>query len=195
MNSQIIGIITGIVAIIAAIGVIVEVVYFHKFQKKFDYELNLLRNSILPKQQKYEVWLDAILHDLQDIRTDVFETKMLNTESGRIRTSLDYVREFERIREDLKSLRYAILDNQTINLEIVSKIRTSIFEFQQKFDRVLNEEDKEHLSKAFDILNSEVNNISRSALCAELDYFIARFSWSGSSAIGDDIESKKPLVS
>lgn len=87
----------------------------------------------------------------------------------------DYVKEQRIIKETLMALRANIVEDGLLNKKIISDIRTQLFTFQQKFKRLLSLKDKIHISKTLVLLRHSIDEINQEALCAELDYFVARF--------------------
>ena len=91
------------------------------------------------------------------------------------RQKQDYVKEQRKIKGNLIALRANIVEDNILNMKIVSDIRTQLFTFQQKFKRLLTREDKLHIKKTLTLLDKPTNEIDKKALCCELDYFVARF--------------------
>lgn len=87
----------------------------------------------------------------------------------------DYIKEQKAIKERLIGLRANVVDDNLLNMKVISDLRTQLFSYDQKFKRLLTREDKTHLKTTLSILNSEIEAIDRKALCTELDYFVARF--------------------
>lgn len=87
----------------------------------------------------------------------------------------DYKKEQKVIRQTLIALRSNVIDDKIINQKVISDIRTQLFAYQQKFKRLFSWADKKHMKATFKILDTPSERISRSALCKELDYFVARF--------------------
>ncbi len=87
----------------------------------------------------------------------------------------DYRKEQKVIRQTLIALRSNVIDDKIINQKVISDIRTQLFAYQQKFKRLFNRADKKHMKATLKILDTPLEQIRRSALCKELDYFVARF--------------------
>lgn len=87
----------------------------------------------------------------------------------------DYMKEQRTIRERLISLRMNIVEDNLINMKVISDLRTQLFSFKQKFKRLLNHEDKTRMKRTLKLLKNDTEKIDKKALCVELDYFVARF--------------------
>ena len=87
----------------------------------------------------------------------------------------DYAKEQRDIRETLINLQKNVIDDNVLNLKVVSDIRKQLFSFQQKFKRLFSKKDKKRLKKTLTLLRAEPDNINRQDLSEQLDYFVARF--------------------
>lgn len=87
----------------------------------------------------------------------------------------DYIKLQKGIKEHLISLRANVIDDGLLNNKVISDLRTYLFTFRQRFQRLLSREDRKHLKVTLSMLEKSANDIDRNALCAELDYFVARF--------------------
>ena len=94
----------------------------------------------------------------------------------------NYLEEFEVFKDKLIEIRMRLFRNrERIDLVTVSDIRTLLYSFQNKCDGSLTKNDREHLESIMSLL--ELSNTKDETytpnfdekLCAELDYFIARF--------------------
>lgn len=87
----------------------------------------------------------------------------------------DYQKEKKNIRAQITAVRDNVRnDGLEINLKIISDVRTNLLSFGQKFERLLTHDDKRHMANTLKMLKL-CENIDRTKLCAELDYFVARF--------------------
>ncbi len=103
----------------------------------------------------------------------VFKSDALKKEIENQRS--DYIKEQKSIRERLISLRANIVDDNLMNMKVISDLRTQLFSYEQRFKRLLNHKDKKKLKETLKLLNKDSEAIDKKALCAELDYFVARF--------------------
>ena len=87
----------------------------------------------------------------------------------------DYVKEQKNIKQNLISLRANIVEDGLLNTKIISDIRTQLFTFRQKYERLLNWEDRKRLKATLKLLGERESVIDRRKLCEQLDYFVARF--------------------
>lgn len=87
----------------------------------------------------------------------------------------DYIKEQRSIKERLIGLRTNVVDDNLVNMKVISDLRTQLFSYEQKFKHLLTREDKSHLKSTLSILNGDIETIESKKLCAELDYFVARF--------------------
>jgi len=87
----------------------------------------------------------------------------------------DYIKEQRSIKNLLISLRSNLIDDDLLNLKIVSDIRTQLFTYQQKFKRLLSYDDKSHIKATLALLDNYPDGVDPNLLCRELDYFVARF--------------------
>lgn len=87
----------------------------------------------------------------------------------------DYKKEQRAIRQNLVALRSNVIDDNLLNQKVISDIRTQLFSYQQKFKRLLNRNDKQHMKATLEILDIPADKIDARLLCRELDYFVARF--------------------
>lgn len=87
----------------------------------------------------------------------------------------DYIKEQKMIRNYLVELRKNVIEDGILNQKVVSDIRTQLFTYQQKFEKLLNRNDQKHLKSTLKILGSSADKIDQQSLCIELDYFVARF--------------------
>jgi hypothetical protein len=87
----------------------------------------------------------------------------------------DYKEEQSSLVTSLTALRANIWLDDLLNRETISQIRTILHVFQIKFELLNGKEDNARLKATFDLLNTDAKNIDKDALCAQLDYFIARF--------------------
>lgn len=87
----------------------------------------------------------------------------------------DYIKEQKAIKERLAGLRANIVDDNLLNMKVISDLRTQLFSYNHKFKRLLTREDRKHLKVTLALLDNDVSNIGQKVLCAELDYFVARF--------------------
>ena len=88
---------------------------------------------------------------------------------------LDYQREQKAIRNNIIALRDNIRNDGLINLRIISEVRTYLLSFTQRFKRLLSKEDNKRIIATLAMLKQKIDDIDRAKLCAELDYFVARF--------------------
>ena len=88
---------------------------------------------------------------------------------------IDYIKEQKSIKERLISLRANIVDDNLINMKVISDLRTQLFSYEQKFMRLLKREDRKRLKKTLKLLEKDIEKINKKDLCKELDYFVARF--------------------
>jgi len=87
----------------------------------------------------------------------------------------DYEREQKNIRATLINLQKNVIDDNVLDLKVVSDIRKQLFSFQQKFKRLFSKKDKKRLKKTLTLLHAEPDNINKLDLSEQLDYFVARF--------------------
>lgn len=87
----------------------------------------------------------------------------------------DYIKEQKMIRDYLIELRKNVIEDGILNQKVISDIRTQLFTYQQKFQKLLSRSDRKHLKSTLKILEASVYKIDQKKLCAELDYFVARF--------------------
>lgn len=87
----------------------------------------------------------------------------------------DYIKEQRVIKERLVGLRANVVDDNLLNMKVISDIRTQLFSYNQKFRNLLTRQDKTHLKTTLSILDNNIDDIDSRSLCAELDYFVARF--------------------
>lgn len=87
----------------------------------------------------------------------------------------EYQKDKNHIKIKMIALRENLWNGQKLNLRLISEIRTLLYSFSQKFSKLKTSDDKIHLKTTFDLLSKDENLIDIKMLCAELDYFIARF--------------------
>ena len=123
------------------------------------------------------------------------------------RRQMTYFKELEAYKDRLVEIRAEIYTRTNISLEIVSEIRTLLFSFQNKCEGALRKSDQAHLSATMELFehaiaahnNKDDNkvyplNINREQLCAELDYFIARFDHTRSFSTEWQVRGSRPAI-
>lgn len=112
-----------------------------------------------------------------------------------------YQEELEGYKNKLFNIRLELLqnDDDEIDLITLSDIRTLLYSFQNKCEGSLSSTDRNHLVHVIRLLN-ETNAMDRrnndsnpfkQELCAELDYFIARFDRSNSIFTKSEVETSR----
>lgn len=123
------------------------------------------------------------------------------------RRQMTYFKELEVFKDRLVEIRAEIYTSKSINLEIVSEIRTLLFSFQNKCEGALRKSDQAHLSATMELFEHAIAvhnnndydedyslNINREQLCAELDYFIARFDHTKSFSTEWQVKGSRPTM-
>lgn len=87
----------------------------------------------------------------------------------------DYISEQRNIRVKLKSLRSSVWKDDLITLSVKSQIRTELYGYQQKFNRLLTFKDRYLVNKTIKMFDPKNNSFDKEILCKNIDYLIARF--------------------
>lgn len=111
-----------------------------------------------------------------------------------------YQEELEGFKERLIDIRSRFLCNECneeISMGTISNIRTLLYSFQNRCEASMTISDQKHLDEAMHLL-SEYNFFDderakkgKIALCAELDYFIARFERGKIPTTSNELSSKR----
>lgn len=107
-----------------------------------------------------------------------------------------YLKEFDVFKDKLISIRSQLIAEKSVDLKTISDIRTLLYSFQNKGKDALTNDDTEHLRIIMNLLIMDNENYGSSdieipRLCAELDYFIARFDRTTSIFTNPEIKSSR----
>ena len=107
-----------------------------------------------------------------------------------------YLKEFDVFKDKLISIRTQLIAEESVDLKTISDIRTLLYSFQNKGKDALTNDDTEHLRIIMNLLimgneNFSPSDIEIPRLCAELDYFIARFDRTTSIFANPEIKSSR----
>ena len=88
----------------------------------------------------------------------------------------EYEQERFQLQTSLAALRMNIWDDNLLNDEIKSKLRTDLFTYRQKYLEISSISCLFHLFRSLRILNKQhISESSRNKLCISIDFLVARF--------------------
>ncbi|RHO59302.1 hypothetical protein DW091_06045 [Eubacterium sp. AM05-23] len=85
-----------------------------------------------------------------------------------------YNNEREKLLSSLLALRQNVFEDDLCGLELISQIRTCIFEYQQKYWKISSIRCIVHSFKCLYRLKKGITEDNKRAICGNLDYLIAR---------------------
>lgn len=181
--------------------------FWRRYEDRYSDSLQRIKNALdvseVHSRELYKIFdkLDKNYEELSDSimrTTKLFRENFYGYEKQHLSTGESYVspsseKELLQIVEGLESTREIICSNAPLDMKAVSNLRTLFLRLRHHFSKQLNPDDEEHLKNAVEILNNEVESIDRLAVCANLDYFIAKFDQPLYNS--DDFDSKRLTAS